>query len=97
MACAEEGSELHIAADEALALLIESMEVPAVGLLRERQALQVWAALHGVITLAEQGLLTGQLAKVSREELVEDIVDQTKLALEQAIKKAGRATNSTSS
>jgi hypothetical protein len=29
--------------------------------------------------------------------LVEDIVDQTKLALEQAIKKAGRATNSTSS
>src|SRR6201997_2389913 len=28
MACAEEGSELHIAVDETLALLIESMEVP---------------------------------------------------------------------
>jgi hypothetical protein len=28
---------------------------------------------------------------VSREELVEDIVDQTKLALEQAVKKAGKA------
>ena len=97
MACAEEGSELHIAADEALALLIESMEVPAVGLLRERQALQVWAALHGVITLAEQGLLTGQVAKVSREELVEDIVEQTKLALKAAIEKAGGATNSPSS
>jgi AcrR family transcriptional regulator len=92
MACAAEHSELHIAADEALALLIESMEVPAVGLVRERQALLVWAALHGVVSLAEQGLLTGQVAKVSREELVEDIVAQTKLALDAAIAKAGEAT-----
>ena len=58
----------------------------------ERQALQVWAALHGVITLAEQGLLTGGMAKVTREELVEDIVDQTKLALKAAIEQAGKST-----
>src|ERR1700760_2573771 len=97
MACAAEGSGMHIATDETLALLIESMEVPPVGLLRERQALQIWAALHGVITLAEQGLLTGAMAKMTREELVEDILDQAKLALKAAIEKAGRATNSTSS
>jgi AcrR family transcriptional regulator len=90
MACAEEGSELHVAADETLALLIESMEVPAVGLIRERQALQVWAALHGVISLAEQGLLTGKIAQLSREELVENIVEQTKMALRAAIEKAGK-------
>ena len=90
MACADEGSELHVAADATLALLIESMEVPAVGLIRERQALQVWAALHGVISLAEQGLLTGKIAQLSREELVENIVEQTKMALSAAIQKAGK-------
>ena len=89
MACAPGDSELHLAARETLEFLVESFEAPAVGLLRERHALQVWAALHGVITLAEQGLLTGQLAQVSREELVEDIVDQTKMALYAAIEKAG--------
>jgi AcrR family transcriptional regulator len=88
MACAEADSELHLAAHETLALLIEALEAPAVGLLRERQALQVWVALHGVITLAEQGLLTGKVAQVSREELVEDIVAQTRMALALAIEKA---------
>ena len=43
--------------------------------------------------LAEQGLLTGELAHVSREELVEDIVEQTKLALSVAIKAAGKKTD----
>jgi len=89
MACATSGSELHIAAGETLALLVESFETPAVGLLRERHALHIWAALHGVISLAEQGLLTGQLARVTREELIEDIVQQTKAALEAAIARAG--------
>ncbi len=41
--------------------------------------------------LAEQGLLTGQVANISREELVEDIVEQTKLALSVAIKAAETA------
>jgi AcrR family transcriptional regulator len=91
MACAEKDSELHVAAREALSLLIESLEAPAIGLLRERHALQVWAALHGVITLTEQGLLTGQVAQMTREELLEDIVQQTKMALRLAIEKAGGA------
>ena len=89
MACAASDSELHAAARETLALLVESFETPAVGLLRERHALQIWAALHGVISLAEQGLLTGQVARVTREELIEDIVQQTQAALEAAIAKAG--------
>src|SRR4051794_23568994 len=88
MACAPKGSELHSAAMETFALLLEALEAPAVGFLRERSALQIWAALHGVVMLAEQGLFTGQLAHVSREELVEDIVEHTKLALSVAIKAA---------
>ena len=89
MACSEKDSELHLAAHETLGLLVESFEAPAVGLLRERHALQVWAALHGVISLAEQGLLTGEAARVTRAELIEDIVQQTKMALSLAIVKAG--------
>jgi AcrR family transcriptional regulator len=89
MACASKDSELHAAAMETFALVLEALEAPAVGLLRERFALQIWAALHGVIMLAEQGLLTGKIANVTREELVEDIVLQTKMALTLAIEAAG--------
>jgi AcrR family transcriptional regulator len=89
MACSPKGGELHNAAMETFALLMEALEAPAVGLIRERHALKIWAALHGVVMLAEQGLLTGQLARMSREELVEDIVEETKLALSVALKAAG--------
>jgi len=94
MACASKDSELHTAAMETFALVLEALEAPAVGLLRERFALQIWAALHGVIMLAEQGLLTGKSANVTREELVEDIVRQTKMALTLAIEAAGGETSS---
>jgi AcrR family transcriptional regulator len=87
-ACAQKGSELHDAAVDMFDLLLEALEAPAVGLLRERQALKIWAGLHGVVMLAEQGLLTGQVAQVSREELVEDIVRESKLALSVAMKAA---------
>jgi AcrR family transcriptional regulator len=88
IACAPEDGELHAAAMETFALLLEALEAPAIGYLRERSALKIWASLHGVVMLAEQGLLTGQLAHVSREELVEDMVEQTKLGLALAIKAA---------
>jgi AcrR family transcriptional regulator len=88
IACAPKDGELHSAATETFALVLEALEAPAVGLLRERHALKIWAALHGVVMLAEQGLLTGQAAHITREELVEDIVEQTKLSLSLAIKAA---------
>ena len=91
IACAAKGSELHNTTHETFGLVIEALEAPAVGLLRERQALKIWAALHGVVMLAEQGLLTGEVARVSREELVEDFVEQIKLALSIAIKAADGA------
>lgn len=91
MACAAKDSELHNTAAETFGLVLEALEAPAVGLLRERQALKIWASLHGVVMLAEQGMLTGEVAHISREELVEEIVEQTKLALSLAIKAAGGA------
>jgi len=90
VSCAAEGSELHEATRETFALVIEALDAPAVGYLRERHALKIWAALHGVVMLAEQGLFTGEVAHATREELVEDFVSETKAALEAAIKDVRR-------
>jgi AcrR family transcriptional regulator len=92
MACAADDSELHLAARETFTLLVESFEAPRVGLLREQHALQIWAALHGVVMLAEQGLLTGQIAQITREQVLDNVVEQTRAALMAAI----RAENSSS-
>jgi AcrR family transcriptional regulator len=89
IASAPKSSELHGVVMETFGLLLEALEAPAVGLLRERSALKIWATLHGVVMLAEQGLLTGEVAQISRDQLVEEIVDQTRLALAVAIEKAG--------
>jgi AcrR family transcriptional regulator len=91
IANAPKSSELHGVAKETFGLLLEALEAPAVGFLRERSALKIWAALHGVVMLAEQGLLTGEVAHTSRDQLVEEIVEQTKLALAVAIEKAGES------
>ena len=91
MACAPEDSELHDAARETFGLLLDAMEAPPVGFVRDRHALQVWAALHGVVMLAEQGLLTGNHAQITREQLVDDIVDQTRMSLKLAIEAAGES------
>jgi len=90
MACAPDDSELHDAGMEAFGLLLEALEAPAIGLIRERHALKIWASLHGVVMLAEQGLLTGEIAGMTREELVEDIVQETRLSLTAAIEAATR-------
>src|SRR6201995_2713748 len=86
MACAAADSELHIAAHETFELLVESFEAPKVGLLREQHALQIWAALHGVVMLAGQGLMTGGSAKITREQVIDNIVEQTRAALMAAIR-----------
>jgi AcrR family transcriptional regulator len=89
IASAPKSSELHGVVMETFGLLLEALEAPAVGFLRERSALKIWATLHGVVMLAEQGLLTGEVAQISRDQLVEEIVEQTKLALAVAIEQAG--------
>jgi AcrR family transcriptional regulator len=90
VSCAAKGSDLENATNETFALVLEALEAPAVGYLRERHALKIWAALHGVVMLAEQGMLTGRSAHTTLEELVEDFVTETKLALDAAIKEARR-------
>ncbi|MGB8399157.1 TetR/AcrR family transcriptional regulator [Bradyrhizobium sp.] len=89
MAGVPEGSELHQAAMETFGLVLEALGPPVGGFLRERHALTFWAAVHGVVMLAEQGILNGRAAHISIEELVEEMVKQTELALSVAVKAAG--------
>src|SRR3569623_962768 len=90
VSCAAKGSELHEATRETFALVVDALEDPAVDYLRARQALKIWAALHGVVMLAEQGLFTGAAAHATRAELVEAFVTETKAALAVALKDARR-------
>ncbi len=92
MAAVAKDSELSKAKMETFGLVLQALGDPAPGFLRERHALSIWTGVHGVVMLAEQGLLTGEAAHISIEELVEDMVRQTELALSVAIEKAsGRA------
>ncbi|MGY4225075.1 AcrR family transcriptional regulator [Bradyrhizobium sp. USDA 4503] len=90
MACAPEDNELHQASRETFDLLLEALESPAAGRSRERHALQIWAALHGVVMLDEQGLLAGRAAHVMREELLDDFVAQVKSACRSPSKRRER-------
>ena len=83
------GSELHQATRETFALLLQTLGPPVPGYLRERHALTIWTEVHGVVMLTEQGILTGEAAHLSIEELVEGIVQQTELAHAVAMKAAG--------
>lgn len=95
MAGLPKGSALHTARMETFGIVLEALGAPTPGFLRERHALTIWTGVHGVVMLAEQGLLTGEAAHISIEELVEDLVKQTELALSVAIEQAG-ATRDTS-
>jgi AcrR family transcriptional regulator len=86
---APKGSELHQAAMETFGLLLEALGPPAPRFLRERHALSIWSGVHGAVMLAEQGLLTGNAAQIGIEDLVEDMVKQTELALAVAVRDAG--------
>jgi AcrR family transcriptional regulator len=87
--CAPKNSELHGAAMETFDLLLDALEAPAIGSLRERAALKIWASVHGVVMLAEQGPWTCMVAAhASREELVADMIEQAKLSPPLMIKAA---------
>ena len=88
VSCADMGREKGMS--DTFALVVEALEAPSVGHFRERHALKIWATLHGVVMLAEQGLFTGESAHTTRTELVEDLVTETKVALDAAIMEAIR-------
>jgi AcrR family transcriptional regulator len=85
---APDGCELHQAAGDTFELVLQALGPPVPGFLRERHALAIWSGVHGVVMLAEPGLLTGTVARISIGELVEDMVRQTERAHALAVEEA---------
>jgi AcrR family transcriptional regulator len=67
-------SALRNAAQQSFSLLVQTLPQSESPQAAARRALRIWTALHGVVMLAEQGILSGAARGVSLKALVEEIV-----------------------
>lgn len=77
-------SELFVAADAAFDVVLEAINLRLDELTRRRFALKFWTSLHGIATLAEQGLLPPKIRQISVAELIDELVHDTELAIASA-------------
>ncbi|HMM13471.1 MAG TPA: TetR/AcrR family transcriptional regulator [Parvibaculum sp.] len=75
------GSELYTAADANFDLVLEAIDPALDDLTRRRFALRFWTSLHGVVMLAEKGLLPPKIRKISIADVLDDLVRDTELAI----------------
>lgn len=75
---AEVGSALQVAVEAGFQIWLTAFE-PALPLAtRERIALRMWVALHGIVSLTDQGFLPLKVRKTRPEDLVDDLIRETK-------------------
>lgn len=67
-------SELGSAANASFGVLLDELSPSAPTPEVQRRALRIWAALHGIVMLADQGLLPGPAPGVSLEQLVDEVI-----------------------
>ncbi len=79
------GSELQVAAEAAFDVVLAAIEPALDDLIRRRLALKFWTSLHGVVTLAEQGLLPPKIRQISVAELIDELVRDTERAVAAAL------------
>ena len=79
------GSELQIASEAAFDVVLAAIEPALDDMIRRRFALKFWTSLHGVVTLAEQGLLPPKIRQISVAELIDELVRDTELAVAAAL------------
>jgi AcrR family transcriptional regulator len=75
---AEVGSDLQVAVDAGFQIWLTAFEPSLPLATRERIALRMWVALHGVVTLTDQGFLPLKVRTARPEDVVEDIIRETK-------------------
>ena len=68
---ARDGVALQATASASFGLLVAAIEAPDTER-AQRMALGVWASLHGIVMLANQGMLQDRLVPIKLEQLVED-------------------------
>ena len=67
-------SELSAAAKASFGVLLDELSPSTPTPELQRRALRIWAALHGIVMLADQGLLPGPAPGVSLQQLVDDVI-----------------------
>lgn len=77
--------ELYIAADANFDLTLAAIDPRLPDLARRRFALKFWTSLHGIVTLAEHGLIPPKIRQISVADLVDELVHDTELAIGAAI------------
>ena len=65
--------KLQATASGSFQLLVDAVEAPDRPA-AQREALRIWASLHGIVMLHNQGLLKDRLAPIRLEQLVEDVL-----------------------
>jgi len=75
------GSPLQVSAERGFLGLLDILGSAEALPEREFIALKLWVALHGVVMLVDQGFLPLKVRRVRAEELVDDIVGETELAI----------------
>jgi len=68
------GSELQRAVEDGFLNTLDLFGPPEADAARQRIALKLWASIHGVVMLADQGLLPLKVRKLTAEELVDQVV-----------------------
>ncbi len=65
---------LKVVARGSFELLIATLETPVDAARRQQRALRIWVGLHGIVMLANQGLLQDGVAAARLPELVESLL-----------------------
>ena len=74
-------SELYRAADEGFDLILAAINPALDEMARRRFALKFWTSLHGIVMLAEEGILPPKIHKISVKELADELVRDTEIAI----------------
>ena len=87
LGCSTTDSELYQAADENFDMILEAIDPRLDELTRRRFALKFWTSLHGIVMLAEEGILPPKIHKISVRELIDELVHDTEASISAAVYK----------
>jgi AcrR family transcriptional regulator len=92
MPAADLGSPLKLAAKECFDIMLDTLHPGLEDVARRRFGLKIWASVHGIVTMVEQGLLPPPANQaITVDSLVDELVADLELTMEAAVAAAARS------
>jgi len=92
MPAADLDSPLKLAAKECFDIMLDTLNPGLEDIARRRFGLKIWASVHGIVTMVEQGLLPPPANEpITVDSLVDELVADLELAMDAAVATAARA------